>query len=56
MVDVLVETGPVVVIVPDVLSVLVLGQHAVMLVVGVVLHAAATYMPPPPLGWLLGQT
>jgi hypothetical protein len=43
--DVHVETGPMVaivaVILPGVLGVLVLGQHAGMLVVGVVLHAAA---------------
>ena len=60
MVDVHIETGPVVVIVavilPGVLSVLVLGLHDGMLLDGVVLHAAAMYMPSSPLGWLLGQT
>ena len=60
MVDVHIETGPVVVIVavilPGVLGVLVLGLHDGMLVVGVVLHAAAMSMPSSPLGWLLGQT
>ena len=33
---------------PDVLGVLVLGQHDGMLVVGVVLHATAMYMPSSP--------
>ena len=54
------STGPVVVIVavilPDVLGVLVLGQHAGMLVVGVVLHSGAMHIPCSPLWWMLGQT
>ena len=47
VVDVLVETGPVVVIVtvllPDVLRVYAVGQHDGMPVVGVVLHAAVYF-------------
>jgi hypothetical protein len=55
VVDVHVETGPVVVIVAVVLSgVLVLGQHDGMLVVGVVLHAAAMYVPSSPPGVAVG--
>ena len=58
MVDVHVETGPVVVIVAVILSgvlgVLVLDQHDGMLVVGVVLHAATMYMPSSPPGVAVG--
>ena len=58
MPDVPVETGPVVVLVAvtlsGVLGVLVLGQHDGMLVVGVVLHAAAMYIPSSPPGVAVG--
>ena len=58
MVDVHEEAGPVVVIVADilpvVLGVLVLGQHDGMLVVGVVLHVAAEYIPYSPPGVAVG--
>ena len=58
MVDVHIEAGLVVVIVavilPGVLDVLVLVQHAGMLVVGVALHAAAMYMPSSPPGVAVG--
>ena len=60
MVDVIVEIDSVGAIVPDllpdVLGVHVMVQHAGVLVVGVVLHVAAVYIPYSPLGWLLGQT
>ena len=58
MVDVQIEAGPVVVIVavilPVVLCVLVLGHHAGILVVGVVLHAAVVYLPSSPPGVAVG--
>ena len=58
MADVHIETGPVVVIVavilPGVLDVLVLVQHAGMLVVGLVLHADGMYMPSSPPGVTVG--